>query len=535
MKKGVLISIVSLVTFCVLSYGQGVKVLAPLTVNGPGDTYATHFDSLGSGGFMSVYSISSRNNIPGLRRKRGMMVYVVSVDTLYQLIGGTGNANWRAYLCNNVGAVLTWQGSLVIAPVSPQLNWAYYNLTDKKSYLFDGTIWQILSQDGPPGANGTNGTNGISIQWKGSLTTAPFAPQLNWAYYNSVDKRSYIYDGTVWMMLSQDGAAGSNGINGNDGISITWRGSLATAPSFPQLNWAYYDIVDKKSYLYDGSGWVILAQDGTNGSNGISIRWKGALDSIPANPQINWAYYNTLDRKSYLYADSVWSVMTKDGISISWQGSLDSDPLDPQINWAYYNYVNRAAYIFDGITWNVLVNDGQDGKGVNWIGNFSNANLPSSPSLNDAGYNTDAGQSQIWDGSQWKTVAKDGQNSTLKTQDNQVMDFMQIYVNVDSAVIVASGSFDTTVLVNLPPGVTMLFGTVTVSPDKDLPDGITIAWARIVGGIYSNTAGDNPFFGGIGTRKVKFRLTNFTTGDIVIPPTRFFLSIIYKKIINILE
>ena len=42
---------------------------------------------------------------------------------------------------------------------------------------------------------GLQGAPGISIDWLGSLTTPPTSPSLNQAYYNSINKKSYVYDG----------------------------------------------------------------------------------------------------------------------------------------------------------------------------------------------------------------------------------------------------------------------------------------------------------------------------------------------------
>ena len=61
----------------------------------------------------------------------------------------------------------------------------------------------------------------------------------------------------IWMKNR-----GLQGYKGDQGISIEWQGELQEAPENPQLNWAYYDEQAKKSYIYDGSAWGIVAQDG---------------------------------------------------------------------------------------------------------------------------------------------------------------------------------------------------------------------------------------------------------------------------------
>jgi hypothetical protein len=43
---------------------------------------------------------------------------------------------------------MEWQGELSSDPVSPVELWAYYNTVDKKSYIYDGAVWEILAQDG---------------------------------------------------------------------------------------------------------------------------------------------------------------------------------------------------------------------------------------------------------------------------------------------------------------------------------------------------------------------------------------------------
>ncbi len=53
--------------------------------------------------------------------------------------------------------------------------------------------------------------------WQGTLATPPASPSINWAYYNSTDKKSYIWDGIAWQVLAQDGAATSMSFSGGDG------------------------------------------------------------------------------------------------------------------------------------------------------------------------------------------------------------------------------------------------------------------------------------------------------------------------------
>ncbi|MEI6873748.1 MAG: hypothetical protein WCL50_01315 [Spirochaetota bacterium] len=181
-----------------------------------------------------------------------------------------------------------------------------------------GTWASVVTLQGAQGAAGATGSAGISIVWKGTAAAAPASPQANWAYYDSVQKMSLIYDGSAWQTLAIDGATGEAGATGSAELSIVWKGSLATAPTTGlQANWAYYNTVDKKAYIYDGSAWQTLAIDGstgTTGSAGLSIVWKGSLATAPTTGlQANWAYYNTADKKSYIYDGNAWQILAVDG------------------------------------------------------------------------------------------------------------------------------------------------------------------------------------------------------------------------------
>src|SRR5690554_645693 len=200
------------------------------------------------------------------------------------------------------GVAVNWLGSFATAPTSPALNDGYYNSTDGVSYVWNGSTWNIVAQDGSDGATGPQGpqgpigntgpqgipgANGVAVNWLGSFATAPTSPALNDGYYNSTDGVSYIWNGTTWNIVAQDGSdgatgpqgpqgpigntgpagpagpQGSAGANGTNGISINWLGSLGTAPANPTLNQAYYNTTDGISYVWNGASWEIVAQDGT--------------------------------------------------------------------------------------------------------------------------------------------------------------------------------------------------------------------------------------------------------------------------------
>ncbi len=148
------ISIILLLLLSTLAFkAQAQKVLGPIEPNGSMDKYPTHLDSLGKGGFRSVPFMSDVNLIPVNRRKEGMLVYVANPSTptdvgFYQLKGGIADGNWDKIPLGEPGIGVSFTGSLPAAPLTPTRNQAYYNTSDKKSYIYDGVQWQIFAQDG---------------------------------------------------------------------------------------------------------------------------------------------------------------------------------------------------------------------------------------------------------------------------------------------------------------------------------------------------------------------------------------------------
>ena len=176
---------------------------------------------------------------------------------------------------------LIWKGSHDDASElsSPQKNWAYFNTSDGCSYIYDGNEWTLLASKGDKGEQGVqgetgiqgepgaSGTNGQPIIWKGSFASSEELenPVYLWAYYNTTDGCSYIYDGVQWTTLASSGAIGETG------LSIIWKGSLEQAPENPELYWCYHNTVDGNSYIYDGEAWAILASKGDQGEHGHTL------------------------------------------------------------------------------------------------------------------------------------------------------------------------------------------------------------------------------------------------------------------------
>ena len=321
-------------------------------------------------------------------------------DTIAQTTGDT-------YVTNTINII--WKGSFSSAPINPEVGWAYYDTTKRMSFVWDGSSWQIIAQDGK------------SIVWKGELSSAPSNPEENWAYYNIIDGNSYIFNGHTWDYLAKSGRDGASGI-------MLWLGSFDTAPSNPSTGYCYYNTTNKCSYIWDGDSWEIIAHDGTDGISGKSIVWKGVLSTAPQNPQEYWAYYNTTTQTSYIFNGTSWDILSQSiggnttvQVLINWRGTFNAAPLNPNLGDAYYNSTTKCSYIYDGSIWQQISKDGEDGTYtysgtgylITWKGSLSSA--PSSPQKGWAYYNSTERKSYIWDGSSWQIMAQDGSGTNASS------------------------------------------------------------------------------------------------------------------------
>lgn len=248
--------------------------------------------------------------------------------------------------------MISWLGNLEESPSNPKRYDAYHNTVDGCSYIYDGANWTLLASKGD---KGDAGTNGRSIVWKGSYATAPQNPERLWAYYNTEDGCSYIYDGTKWTNLT------SKGGKGEDGRSIVWKGSLPSHPQNPEALWAYFNEGDGCSYIYDGEKWTLLSskgdkgETGSSGADGRSIVWKGTFYTHPENPQELWTYYNATDGNAYIYSDGSWSLLMQN-LAINYDtptimGTVSSNGDMYFVSDVYVKVVDEAS---NNTVWNSL-------------------------------------------------------------------------------------------------------------------------------------------------------------------------------------
>lgn len=188
---------------------------------------------------------------------------------------GTNGTNGADGINGKDGTSIIWQGSFASHPSNPQNGWAYKNITDGKSYVYQDGTWYQMTIDGVDGANGKDGADGLDIVWKGDLSTPPTNPVKNWVYRDTDNGRVYIYNGTAWTLMVADGNDGTNGAAGSDGLSvyITYHDS-ESQPAVPTGNGT------SDGWHTNATNAVVwmsqkVAESASSGSWGTPIRIKG--------------------------------------------------------------------------------------------------------------------------------------------------------------------------------------------------------------------------------------------------------------------
>lgn len=74
---------------------QGTLLASGIVPTDSQDTFATHSETYGLGGYRSVQSLVERDSIPDERRTQGMLVFVNAEKALYRLTTGVANTDWE--------------------------------------------------------------------------------------------------------------------------------------------------------------------------------------------------------------------------------------------------------------------------------------------------------------------------------------------------------------------------------------------------------------------------------------------------------
>ena len=176
---------------------------------------------------------------------------------------------------------------------TPGDNWKeyFYEVVNKGGYIWQ-TAMKINGNTGnnmwtdwsdPIRITPEDGRNGLSVSEvtvEYAVSDSPLNAPTEWIKTTPQwENGKFIWSRTIPKFSdSTSGTAsapvcltGSKGATGNDGISISWQGELTAVPNSPKEGWAYYNKNEKKSFIWHNGKWGVMTQDGTPGDAGISI------------------------------------------------------------------------------------------------------------------------------------------------------------------------------------------------------------------------------------------------------------------------
>lgn len=303
------------------------------------------------------------------------------------------------------GISINWRGSYTDPPETHNLNDAYHNTTLGISYVWDGDSWEIISRNGDIGPKGDTGPKGDQGLTGNQGPQGPMGPQGpagvgltlkgSWSMDSLYYPGFYVFDESYddplvnSMWICQDTIGPSKfrpkeeepgywiefeAPAGESGISIEWLGELYESPSSPKVNQAYYNISDKRSYVWNGSVWSIITKDGEQGPVGPLV--PGSTGETLVNNEGAWVatnkFYNDL-------ANMRWGFLTKTPtatLDVNGTARFRSAIYDSQ------NLAGTAGQVLTrdaiGASWQnpILVGSGATGKMAIWNGTSSITQLP---------------------------------------------------------------------------------------------------------------------------------------------------------------
>ena len=116
--------------------------------------------------------------------------------------------------------------------------------------------------------------------------------------------------------------------------SFIWQGSSATPPANPEKYWAYFDTDDGCSYIYDGEKWTLLAQagkDGEDGENGTG--GSGSIYSYTVN--IDDIDTDSFKEYGYLAGFPVYFLTAEQARLCQEAGGFNSDIIKDKLYYAF--------------------------------------------------------------------------------------------------------------------------------------------------------------------------------------------------------
>lgn len=271
------------------------------------DTYPSHDETYGKGGYRTVADITERNSIPAGRRKNGMKVYVLSNGVEYVLGSGLLDADWG--VSKNSALSLDTVADLAALSGTGLPNGAWFHVSGRLSAFDGGGGWFRYDSTSTTTADGSmvvapaSGSGRFFRDWDGGLlnilwfgarptlgaglspgetfdNSVPINAAINWARtptYGPNDVRAAVFvpAGDWWISNSivnryrvdviglgcvfADNEFTSHAASSSGMVSGASRIRLADSANCAMMTWNLSDASQRYAFAYTDDGLTMTA------------------------------------------------------------------------------------------------------------------------------------------------------------------------------------------------------------------------------------------------------------------------------------
>lgn len=249
---------------------------------------------------------------------------------------------------------------------NPHNGWCYRDTDNGRIYVWDGDNWEIMVEDGQPGANGSNGLDGLSVfvtYNDNSIDSEPSNPtgdgngngwhtnatlNVNWMSQKVAATATEGEWGDPILICGRDGADGKAGADGKGIVSTTVEYGISTSENEKPTTWtSTTPILEGGKYLWTKTTWAYTegypevgysvnyipkdGQDGNSGKDGapgkdgvsiVSTKCEYAISNNQFTTPESWSETTpTLVGGNYLWTRTTWTYSEGDpeyGFSVNY-------------------------------------------------------------------------------------------------------------------------------------------------------------------------------------------------------------------------
>jgi len=268
------------------------------------------------------------------------------------------NAATKKYVDATSGVVYVG----VAAPLSPLFGTIYYNVTDKRLYIYQGGLWRPADNYLPTDMMFVGDVNGIAVPTlKSNILLSSFGPPAADISMNGLS-----------LTNMADPLPGLTGLQSaatrkyvDDKVATVATSSGTVFPATPVDGSTFYNTASHTYYVYNGTDWIPLGNSLTNNQVYVGDAFNKAVSTPKANvPLSDWgaATSNISMGGTFNITNLADPRLTIAGLQDAATrkyvdgktGNFTTGTTPPggaTLGMTYYNTTDKTLYVYDGTSW----------------------------------------------------------------------------------------------------------------------------------------------------------------------------------------